>query len=69
MTRRRITQRLIIGISFLFFSIVLVINNSTQLIQTFNIPLTKSLITWISIIAVLSSAIWAIVLASIGEFS
>ena len=68
MGKRRTMQRIIIGISFLIFSSILVINNTTQLLQTFNIPLNRSLLTWISLVGIFASAIWAIILASIGEF-
>lgn len=67
--KRRPIQRLIIGISFLVFSIILVINNTTQLFQTIGIPLTQMQIVWIVFIAMLISAIWAVILAAFGEFN
>jgi len=65
---RRVIQRTIIGISFLFFSSVLVINNTTQLLQTWGIQMSSSLIFLISMLGMFGSAVWAIVLASMGEF-
>lgn len=67
--KRRTMQRLILGISFLFFSTILVVNNSTQLLQTYNFPLSQTTLTYIAFAGGLASAIWAIVLASMGEFS
>ncbi len=67
--KRRTNQRIIIGVSFLFFSIILVVNNTTQLLQTFGIKMSSPILFIVSIIGVLASAIWAIVLAAIGEFN
>lgn len=67
--KRRTMQRIIIGISFLLFSAILVVNNSTQLLQTYGLPLSKTMLTYIAFAGGLASAIWAIILASMGEFS
>ncbi len=67
--KRRIAQRILIGISFLFFSIILLLNNTTQLLTTFGIPMTSPILTWITVIGILSASIWAIILAAMGEFS
>ena len=67
--KRKIGQRILIGVSFLFFSIILVINNTTQLLQTFGIEMSSPILFIISVIGILASAIWAIILASMGEFS
>lgn len=66
--KRRPFQRVVIGISFLFFSAILVINNSTQLLQTFGVPLSQTTLTYISFIGFIAAAIWAIILAAMGEF-
>lgn len=66
--QRKKWQKIAAGLTFLVFSIVLIINNATQLFQTFNIPLTQLTISVIAIAAMFGSCIWAIILASMGEF-
>jgi hypothetical protein len=67
--KRKTGQRLVLGLSFLFFSAILFINNFTQLLQTYNIPLTQRQLTLVAFIGVVASAVWAVTLAAMGEFS
>jgi len=66
---RRTGQRIFIGISFLLFSVILVVNNSTQLLQTYNVPLSQTTLNYILAVGFIAAAIWAIILASMGELS
>lgn len=60
-------QRIIISLMVLIFTAILIINNSTQLLQTYNVQLSQTTITYISFIGLILSSIWAVILASMGR--
>lgn len=70
MTRKIHTwQRLFIGLTFLVTSAIVVVNNSTQLFQTYKVPLSETTLNYIAFGGLILASVWAIILASIGEFS
>ena len=46
----------------LFFTAIVIINNTTQLFQTYNIPLSLFNITLISVLGLFASMVWTIIL-------
>lgn len=64
---KRISQRIALALVFFISSFVLIVNNSTQLFQSYNL-LNSFWTTTIPIIGLVISSIWIIILTGLGEF-
>ena len=55
-------QKTLSMVLLLFFTAIVIINNTTQLFQTYNIPLSLFNITLISVLGLFASMVWTIIL-------
>lgn len=54
-------RRLITSLSFIIFSAVLFINNTTQLLERFDVIININLITWIGLVLTILYTLWKVI--------
>lgn len=56
--KKKQMNRLVTALLFIIFSLILFVNNTTQLLTTLNIPFNMNIVAWVGIIGVVIYAIW-----------